>query len=116
MNKNNLTVITLSDTQLIATIKQAVAESIKEFKINEQSIAKVLPTNENGINSIRTVSEILKTKLISRRTLYRYIHEGKLTLHKVGSRSFIDINEFNALFLSANPKRVERLMVGRIKK
>jgi hypothetical protein len=44
------------------------------------------------------ITEIFKKRILSKKTLYQHVKDGKLTLYKLGSRSYVDVAEFNQAF------------------
>ena len=53
------------------------------------------------------IQEIFKKKYLSKPTFYDHVRSGRIKLYKLGSRSFVDRNEFNAAFekvILTNPK------------
>lgn len=45
-----------------------------------------------------TLTEIFKHKLISKPTFYKHLREGKITMYKLGGRSYVDKTEFESAF------------------
>ncbi len=45
-----------------------------------------------------TLTEIWKQKLISKPTFYKLLKEGKITMYKLGERSYVDKLEFESAF------------------
>lgn len=48
------------------------------------------------------IQDIFDRRVLSKPTFYKYVKEGKITLYKLGGRSYIDINQFNQVFHKVN--------------
>jgi len=70
----------------------------------------------NGDEGLVSINEGFQILGVSRRTIYTYIKDRKLTLTKKGNRSFLNLNEINQLKKDMHKKQREksRKRTGRI--
>jgi hypothetical protein len=50
------------------------------------------------------IKEIFERKLCSKPTFYKYLKLGLYSIYKFGSRSYVDLNEFENSFIKINLK------------
>jgi hypothetical protein len=72
---------------------------IKTFLQLSQKAAKEEPQllSEPHINKI-PIKEIFLKKMMSKGTFYSHVRSGKITLYKLGNRSYVDRVEFEQAF------------------
>lgn len=85
-----------------------LTQTIREF-IREQvdiRLADVLPSLQQSATASRRIpiKEAARLYHTSPPTLYRAIHDGRLSLHKNGGRSFVLSEEMDRLFVKTLPK------------
>ncbi len=68
---------------------------------NQKEVASNLVTSDD--NEVMSITEICgKGKLMSRPTFYKHVKSGRITLYKLGNRSFVSKKEFYKAFTPNN--------------
>lgn len=50
------------------------------------------------------IIDLFKNRILSRPTFYEHVKSGKVTMYKLGGRSFVDKEEFEKSFLKVEVK------------
>lgn len=94
MEKNTIIQIQLTPAEFEKTLDRAIERVIELNNSNKsESVLEQSPT----FGKI-PVQEIFSKKLLSKPTFYSHVKSGKITLYKLGGRSYVDANEFNDSF------------------
>lgn len=94
MKENTIIQIQLTHAEFEKSLDRAIERVLERNTSDKKETLSEQPPTFNKI----PVQEIFSKKMLSKPTFYAHVKSGKITLYKLGGRSYVDLNEFNESF------------------